>query len=85
MSEFKYHVLAYTDYGEGHIINGVIDSEDLAAAIFAAGKDAQAQIDEHLRVINVVSLEEVDASAPAIIDGFIFNDVGEFENGKTER
>lgn len=85
MSEFKYHVLAYTDYGEGHIINGVIDSEDMAAALIAARKDAQAHIDDHLRVINVVSIEKVDTTASAIIDGFIFNDVGEFENGKTER
>lgn len=84
MSEFKYHVLAYTDYGEGYIINGVIDSEDLAAAIFAAGKDAQAHIDDHLRVINVVSIEEIDTTASAIIDGFRFDDIGEFEHGKTE-
>lgn len=107
MKEYQYKVLAYTDYAEAYIIDGVIDAVDLAAALIASRKDARSQIDEHLRIIEVLDINEVDTSnstldlpgldeqmadpeyddfmiemlkhnRECIIDGFDFEDIGDF-------
>ena len=107
MKEYQYKVLAYTDYAEAYIIDGVIDAEDLAAALIAARKDAKSQIDEHLRIVELLAINEVDTSnstpelpgldeqmadpeydefmmelmqhnRDCIIDGFEFEDIGDF-------
>lgn len=107
MKEYQYKVLAYTDYAEAYIIDGVIDAEDLAAALIAARKDARTYIDEHLRIVEVLDLFETDTSnstpellgldeqmadpeyddfmmelmkhnRDCIIDGFEFEDIGDF-------
>lgn len=62
MKEYQYKVLAYTDYAEAYIIDGVIDAEDLAAALIASRRDARSQIDEHLRIIEVLDINEVDTN-----------------------
>ena len=111
MKEYHYKVLAYTDYAEGYIIDGVIDAEDLAAALIAARKDARTYLDEHLRIIEVLDIFETDTSnsipdlpgldeqmadpeyddfmtellkhnRECIIDGFEFEDIGDFIDGK---
>lgn len=107
MKEYQYTVLAYTDYAEAYIIDGVIDAEDLAAALIAARKDAKSQIEEHLRIVELLAITEVDTSnsipelpgldeqmadpeyddflyelmkhnRDCIIDGFEFEDIGDF-------
>lgn len=99
MSEYQYRILAYTDYAEGHIINGIISADDLAAALIAARADARDQIQEHLRVLDVLSIDKIsstdylpgideqmsvcdDPFTSAIIDGFEFEDIGEYTDAK---
>lgn len=92
MSEYQYRILAYTDYAEGHIINGIISADDLAAALIAARQDAREQIQEHLRVLDVLSIDKISntttnttTDTTTIIDGFEFEDIGEYTDAKEKR
>ena len=90
MSEYQYRILAYTDYAEGHIINGIIGADDLASALIAARADARDQIQEHLRVLDVLSIDKIatttiidtSTNTTTIIDGFEFEDIGDIGNAK---